>query len=51
MLARYGMSLRRSRLDDENRTLLDSITHGIDSHARVSRKLAGALDELEELLN
>ena len=51
MLADYGMTLNHERLDDEDRTLLGSITHDLSGHARVSRNLASVLDELEEMLH
>ena len=51
MLAEYGMSLNLERLQDEERTLMGSITHDLSGHAKVSRNLASALDELEEMLH
>ena len=49
LLARYGMRLRRDWLAG-NASLVDSLGSGARSHARVSRKLAAALDALEERL-
>ncbi len=50
VLADYGMSLNHERLDDPDRSLLDSINHDLDGHATVGRDLATVLDELEDLL-
>lgn len=49
LLDRYGMRLRRDWLATEL-SLVDNLSHGLKSPARVSRRLAETLDELEHLL-
>jgi predicted acylesterase/phospholipase RssA len=50
VLAARGISLRLDLLEDDTRTLQQSIAEGQTSHATVSRDLAKTLNELEELL-
>ncbi len=50
MLESYGMSLNRKRLFDDNRSIMDSVGHDLNGHAKVGRSLSSTLDELEELL-
>ena len=41
----------RDRLDDPDRSILDSINHDLTGHASVGRDLSSTLDELEEALH
>ncbi len=51
LLATHGMQLNLERLEQEDRTLMNSITHELSGHSRVSRNLATTLDDLEEMLH
>ena len=51
LLAGHGMQLNLERLQQEDRTLMGSITHELSGHSRVSRNLATTLDDLEEMLH
>ena len=46
----FGMKVNLEALNDPERSLQDSIDHALESHTRVSRKLAATLDDLEEAL-
>lgn len=50
VLERYGMSLNKKRLFDEDRSIMDSVRHDLSGHAKIGRSLSSTLDELEELL-
>lgn len=51
VLESYGMELNMERLNDEDRTIFDSVNHDLTGHAKIGRNLASVLDELEELLH
>jgi predicted acylesterase/phospholipase RssA len=51
VLAAHGMLLRRDHLQDQARTLRDSLGTGYLSHASVSRNLSATLDELERVMD
>ncbi len=51
VLADFGMMLNHERLDDPDRSILDSINHDLTGHASVGRDLSSTLDELEEALH
>lgn len=50
VLAEYGLSLNRERLDNEDRSILDSLNFDLAGHANVGRNLATILDDLEDTL-
>lgn len=50
MLERHGFSLRLDILNDEERSLEQSIGEGQSSHAVAARSLSGTLNELQEWL-